>query len=205
MRPNGTVISYNGEIYNYRELREQLAGRGDSAPAPTPKASSPPMRLGRAIASTSARHVRLRALGRAQARCSRRATASASSRSITRWSTAFFISPRRARRCCRFCPRSTTDADALAEYLTFQYTIGEKTLFKHVHQLLPGHVLARGERRRFDDQRYWDVQYEIDFDHSAAVFRAPACASCLDDSIARASAVATCRSAATCRAASIRA
>ena len=41
-----------------------------------------------------------------------------------------------------FLPAIETDAEALAEYLTFQYTIGERTLFKGVHQLLPGHWLS---------------------------------------------------------------
>ena len=34
-----------------------------------------------------------------------------------------------------------TNNEAFAEYLTFQYTIGEKTLFDGVYQLLPGHAL----------------------------------------------------------------
>ena len=41
-----------------------------------------------------------------------------------------------------FLPEVATDADALAEYLTFQYTIGEQTLFKGVRTLLPGHALT---------------------------------------------------------------
>ena len=45
-----------------------------------------------------------------------------------------------------FLPGIETDSDALAEYLTFQYTIGEKTLFKHVFQLPPGHYPRCRER-----------------------------------------------------------
>ncbi len=61
-------------------------------------------------------------------------------------------------------PELTTDPEALAEYLTFQYTIGDRSLFKHVHQLLPGHALTvrNGTVRVF---RYWDVHYQIDWDH----------------------------------------
>ena len=68
-----------------------------------------------------------------------------------------------------FLPDIDTDSEALAEYLTFQYTIGEKTLFKHVHQLLPGHYLV-AEGGRIDIRRYWDVRYEIDWEHSAPYF-----------------------------------
>jgi asparagine synthase (glutamine-hydrolysing) len=62
-----------------------------------------------------------------------------------------------------------TDADALAEYLTFQYTIGDRSLFKGVHQLLPGHALTvkNGQVRVFC---YWDIHYEIDWDHRAGWF-----------------------------------
>jgi hypothetical protein len=69
--------------------------------------------------------------------CSPRATASASSRSTTPWSTTFFIS-----RPLPIRPEIATDADALAEYLTFQYTVGDRNLFRHVHILLPGHALT---------------------------------------------------------------
>ena len=69
-----------------------------------------------------------------------------------------------------FVPTVETDAAALAEYLTFQYTIGDHTLFRGIKQLLPGHALV-SENGRVRTWRYWDVRYEIDFDHNAAYFR----------------------------------
>jgi len=69
-----------------------------------------------------------------------------------------------------FLPEIKTNSDALAEYLTFQYTIGEKTLFDGIHQLLPGHYLIV-ENGNISIQRYWDVKYEIDFEHSALYFQ----------------------------------
>jgi len=62
-----------------------------------------------------------------------------------------------------FLDEIRTNKSALAEYLTFQYTIGEKTLFSGIKQLLPGHALVveNGNVRTF---RYWDVSYEVDFD-----------------------------------------
>ena len=73
-----------------------------------------------------------------------------------------------------FLPGIDTDSEALAEYLTFQYTIGEKTLFRHVHQLLPGHCLV-AESGRIETKRYWDVRYEIDWEHSAPYFERRLC------------------------------
>jgi asparagine synthase (glutamine-hydrolysing) len=68
-----------------------------------------------------------------------------------------------------FLPEIQTDPRAFAEYLTFQYTIGERTLFKGVKQLLPGHALIV-ENGRVQTRRYWDVRYEVDFDHSPVYF-----------------------------------
>ena len=63
-----------------------------------------------------------------------------------------------------------TDPDAMAEYLTFNYVIGEATLFKGISQLLPGHALVveNGSVRTW---RYWDVNYEIDWDHKPDWFQ----------------------------------
>ena len=68
-----------------------------------------------------------------------------------------------------FLPEIDTDPNAFAEYLTFQYTIGEQTLFKHIKQLLPGHALTI-ENGQLKTWRYWDVNYDIDFDHSSSYF-----------------------------------
>lgn len=66
-------------------------------------------------------------------------------------------------------PDIATDPDALAEYLTLQYTLGAKTLFKGIHALPPGHALLvkNGEIRVF---RYWDVHYDIDWSHTPRWF-----------------------------------
>ena len=69
-----------------------------------------------------------------------------------------------------FLPSIETDPHALAEYLTFQFTLGEQTLFKNVKQLAPGHQLVV-ENGRLTVERYWDVRYEVDWDHSAGYFQ----------------------------------
>lgn len=68
-----------------------------------------------------------------------------------------------------FLDNIRTNDSALAEYLTFQYTIGDKTLFEGIFQLLPGHAL-RVENGHVNVWRYWDVSYEIDYDHSGPYF-----------------------------------
>lgn len=62
-----------------------------------------------------------------------------------------------------------TNQNSLAEYLSFQYTLGSETLFKDVMQLMPGHyaVLKNNE---LTIKKYWDVSYQIDFNHSPKYF-----------------------------------
>ena len=167
---NGTVITYNGEIYNYIELRQELSAHWN-------------------FHSTSDTEVILAAYERWGVSCV----------DHLRGMFAFALWDQRRQRffCIRdrfgvkpfyyaqvgsrlyfaseakallpFLPDIETDSDALAEYLTFQYTIGEKTLFKGIHQLLPAHSLI-AENGRVEIKRYWDVHYDIDWSHKPAYF-----------------------------------
>ena len=62
-----------------------------------------------------------------------------------------------------------TERQAFAEYITFQYPMGSQTLFQNVYQLEPAHAMlvsSRGQKI----WRYWDVHYQIDYDHTPAYF-----------------------------------
>jgi asparagine synthase (glutamine-hydrolysing) len=167
---NGTVVTYNGEIYNYRELRASLAGRwqfrtqsdtecilacydiyGDDFLAH--------LRGMFAFVLWDERRKRLLA---ARDRFGIKPLYYAIVGGVL-----YLASEVKA--LLPFLPAIETDADALSEYLTFQYTIGEKTLFNHVHQLLPGHYLV-AENGRVACRRYWDVRFNIDWEHNAIYF-----------------------------------
>ncbi len=65
------------------------------------------------------------------------------------------------------------DESALNEYLTFQYTLRDRTMYRGVARLEPGHYLTF---RPFADAapsvvRYWDFNYEIDTHHTFEFFR----------------------------------
>jgi asparagine synthase (glutamine-hydrolysing) len=165
--PNSTVITYNGEIYNYLELRRDLEG-------------------GWPFRTRSDTECILAAYDRFGDQCLEQ----------LRGMFAFALWDERGSRllCARdrfgikpfyycvvdgklvfaseikallpFLPDVSTDTAALAQYLTFQYTIGEQTLFAGVKQLLPGQMLVvEGGRLRLS--RYWDVHYHIDHGMSA--------------------------------------
>ncbi len=69
-----------------------------------------------------------------------------------------------------FLKDRTVSSAALSDYFTFQFCLGEKTLVNDVWQMPAAHyaVVAAGERPQM--QRYWEVHYDIDYDHTEAWF-----------------------------------
>ena len=68
-----------------------------------------------------------------------------------------------------FVKEIDTDKDSLNDYLTFQFTLGEKTLFKGIKQLEPGHSLTI-ENSQISVKKYWEVYYNLDFSHTEQYF-----------------------------------
>ena len=67
--------------------------------------------------------------------------------------------------------RAGLDARALGEYLTFQFCLGDRTLFPGIRKLLPGHCLTKsrdGGPARVS--RYWQPKFEVDFEHGEEYF-----------------------------------
>jgi asparagine synthase (glutamine-hydrolysing) len=79
-----------------------------------------------------------------------------------------------------FIDHIETDLEGLKDYLTFQFCLAGKTLFKGIHELLPAHIL-RITNGNIEIKRYWEVYYNIDFDHTARYFEEQL-RSLLDDS-----------------------
>lgn len=68
-----------------------------------------------------------------------------------------------------FLDQIETDLDGFKDYLTFQFCLAGKTLFKGIRELLPAHFLSiRNGAVQF--QRYWEVFFEPDYDHTAKYF-----------------------------------
>ena len=63
-----------------------------------------------------------------------------------------------------FLPSVETDPEGLRDYLTFQFCLAGKTLFAGVRELLPGHVLTV-RNGVVATQRYWEVYYDLDWQH----------------------------------------
>ncbi len=68
-----------------------------------------------------------------------------------------------------FIESAAISAEGLKDYLAFQFVLGGKTLFKDVFECPPAHLMAvRGGRA--ESRRWWQLYYELDWDHSEKYF-----------------------------------
>jgi len=68
-----------------------------------------------------------------------------------------------------FIDKIETDMDVLKEYLFLQVLLTDKTLFKNISLLLPGHFLTI-KNGSVQIHKYWDVEYDIDYSKSKEHF-----------------------------------
>ncbi len=168
--PGPNVITYNGEIYNYRELAAALApGWRFRSASDTECILAAYQRYGtqcldrlRGMFALALWDDRNKRLFCARDRFGIKPFYYAVVGNL-------FVFASEAKALLPFLPAIDSDPAAFAEYLTFQYTIGEATLFRGIRQLLPGHALCV-ENGRIRTWRYWDVRHAVDYDHSARYF-----------------------------------
>ena len=154
---DGTVwVVFNGEIYNYRELRAELeARRPPLLHRERHRDHRPRLRaVGRRRVRPAARHVRHRALGSAAAaRCSSRAIASGIKplHYAERGGRLFFGSEIKSLLAAGAVDREL-DPEALDHYLSFLYAPRDRSIFEGIRKLPPGHLLRwrDGRIRRHD-------------------------------------------------------
>lgn len=165
---NGSVITYNGQVYNYAELTEELR------PHWRFRSHSDTEAVLAACAKWGTDCLdRLRGMFAFAIWDGKRLFAARDPFGIkplyyaTVDGVFYFASEVKA--LLPILPEIATDAEALAEYLTFQFTLGDRNLFKHVHVLLPGHALIveNGSVRTY---RYRRADDEPDNQHDKAWF-----------------------------------
>ena len=167
---SGAVITYNGEIYNYIELREEIGAH--------------------LFTTTSDTEVILRAYEKWGEGCverlrgmfafaiwdprARRLFIARDRFGIKPFYYAFaggaFYFASEAKALLPFVGVVETDLDGLRDYLTFQFCLGDKTMFAGVRQLKPAHcgtVSPGGEMRL---RQYWEVEYDLDWSHDERWF-----------------------------------
>ncbi len=69
-----------------------------------------------------------------------------------------------------FLDQRSVNSAALSDYFTFQFCLGEKTLLDGVWQMPTAHFgyVKPGQEPQL--QRYWEVQYEVDYKHTEQWF-----------------------------------
>jgi asparagine synthase (glutamine-hydrolysing) len=168
------VLVFNGEIYNYRELRQELTARGET------------------FDSSTDTEVLLRLYARDGEACLSRLVGM----------FAFAVWDARERRL--FAARdhfgdkpfyyATGDGwfafaseikalfrtglitpelhgPGLADYITFQFCLDDKTMFRQVRKLMPGHYLTVSASGDMRVHRYWQLDFAIDGEHDEQFFR----------------------------------
>ncbi len=168
---NGCIVVFNGEIYNYKELRKDLSIYWNF------KTNSDTECILAAYSKYGVEclyHLRGMFAFSIWDECNQRLFCARDRFGIKPFYYAVvkgvFYFASEAKALLPFLTEIATNRIALAEYLTFQYSIGEKTLFEGINQLLPAHTLLI-EDGQVKISRYWDVHYEVDFDHSPTYFR----------------------------------
>ena len=165
----GDWIVYNGEIYNYIELREELGREQFRTSSDTEVILHAYRRWG----PECVKHLRgmfafaLWDEQRQELFCARDRFGIKPLYYTLRDGVLYFASEVKA--LLPFVERIETDLDGFKDYLTFQFCLDGKTLFRGIQELLPAHTL-RIAKGAVSAARYWEVYFQPDFEHTAKYF-----------------------------------
>jgi asparagine synthase (glutamine-hydrolysing) len=165
----GRWITYNGEVYNYPELRAEIGPRGFRTACDTEVVLRAHGRWG-TDSLTRLRGMFAYALWDEQRQeliCARDRFGIKPFYYAVVDDVFYFASEAKA--LLPFLPAIETDLDGLKDYLVFQFCLDGKTLFKGVRELPGGHILRVG-RGPLLPTRYWEVYYELDWEHTSKYF-----------------------------------
>jgi asparagine synthase (glutamine-hydrolysing) len=165
----GSWITYNGETYNYPEVRAELSGERFETDCDTEVVLAAYRRWGdrsldklRGMYAYAIWDERRNELFATRDRFGIKPFVYAQVDGVL-----YFASEAKA--LMPFLPSIETDPEGLKDYLAFQFCLAGKTLFKGVRELPPGHKLTvvNGAVRV---ERYWEVYYDLDWDHTGRWF-----------------------------------
>jgi asparagine synthase (glutamine-hydrolysing) len=166
----GNTICFNGEIYNYIELRDELKGfYSFKTSSDTEVILAAYLKWGKNCVN----HLRgmfafaLWDNKTSELFCARDRFGIKPFYYTTVGDVFYFASE--AKTLMPFLSEIKTNINALKEYLFFQLCIGNSTLFDGVKELPPAHHIAikNGDLKI---ERYWEVYYNLDFNHTSSYF-----------------------------------
>ncbi len=167
---NGNWIVYNGEVYNYLELRKEIGEENFVTHSDTEVILFAYRKWGK----DCVKHLRgmfafaLWDEGEQSLFCSRDHFGIKPFYYTVSDGNFYFASEVKA--LLPFVDEIKTDVAGLKDYLSFQLCLNGKTLFHGINELLPAHnmVIRGGD---INTHRYWEVFYEPDFSHTETYFK----------------------------------
>jgi len=163
--PDGLALVFNGEIYNFRQIRADLEKRGHSfqSQSDTEVVLHAYRQWGqdcvnrfRGMFAFAIWDPRDRSLFLARDRLGIKPLY------YLQWQGSFYFASEAKALLAVPGFRPRVDLRALSLYLTFRFTPGENTLFAGIKKLLPGHTMLLSPDRAPLVQRYWELHYEPD-------------------------------------------
>jgi asparagine synthase (glutamine-hydrolysing) len=164
------TIVYNGEVYNYLELRRELGAETFRTTSDTEAILRAYMQWGpdcvtrlRGMFAFAIWDAHERKLFLARDRFGIKPLYWAQTRAGL-----YFASEMKALR--PFVDEARVNKAALSDYFSFQFCLGDKTLLDGVSQMPAAHYAVVTPGQAPKPQRYWEVHYDIDYDHSETWF-----------------------------------
>ena len=166
----GYTICFNGEIYNYIELREELQGNYDfKTTSDTEVIIAAYLKWGkncldhfRGMFSFAIWNEKNKELF-----CARDRFGIKPFYYYQSTNTLYFASEIKA--LLPFVDNIDIEEESFCDYLHFQFYLQDKTLFKHIYELKPAHYLEV-KQDNITIQKYWEVYYNIDFSKPGKYF-----------------------------------
>lgn len=165
----GNWITFNGEIYNYIELRDELGKQNFRTSSDTEVILHAYRKWGKDCVD----HLRgmfsfaIWDEAKQELFCARDRFGIKPFYYTVVDDTFYFSSEVKA--LLPFVEKIETCLEGFKDYLTFQLCLNGKTMFKNIYELLPGHCLTI-KNGAVKIRRYWQVYYHLDFDHTAKYF-----------------------------------
>lgn len=155
------VLSFNGEVYNFREIRSELEGKGHAFRGGSDTEVMLAAFREWGVDAAVSRFIGMFAFSLWDARARKlylvRDRLGIKPLYLARLpGMLLFASELKALLAYRDFPREV-DRSALQYFLEFQYVPGPHAIYRNVEKVLPGHIIEIGVDGAIEDRTYWDL------------------------------------------------
>lgn len=166
---SGNVICFNGEIYNYQELRKNLPDYQFKSHSDTEVILAAYQKWGRECVNYFKGMFAFAIWDekRQELFCARDHFGIKPFYYIIIDNKLYFASE--VKTLLPFLKEKKLDLCAVKDYLSLQLYLGDKTLYQDVINLLPAHLLVV-KNGHIEKQKYWEIYYEEDHNHKEEYF-----------------------------------